>query len=176
MYDDHATGPTSDVYGKGSLVIHTLRELIGDKDFTTAVRELVYGRPDPRPGNFTTRFGSTREFVDLVNRVTGKDYRWFFDVYVYKAALPKLEVTRSGSTLSLDWKAPDGLPFPMPVEVRVNDHVETVPMAGGHGTIELPADADFTIDPHAKILRQSDAIDAFQAWKATQPKQPHHAE
>ena len=176
VYDDHATGPTSDVYGKGSLVVHTLRQLIGDKAFFTAVRELVYGRPDPRPGNFTARFGTSKEFEGLVNQVTGKDYGWFFNVYLYKAALPRLQVTRSGDRLDLAWQAPDGLPFPMPIEVRMNDRIETVAMADGHGTLSLPADANFTIDPHSKVLRQSDAIDAFQAWKATQPKEARHAE
>jgi hypothetical protein len=87
-----------------------------------------------------------------------------------------LQVTRSGDRLDLAWQAPDGLPFPMPIEVRVNDRIETVAMANGHGILPLPADANFTIDPHSKVLRQSDAIDAFQAWKASQPKESRHAE
>jgi len=30
--------------------------------------------------------------------------------------------------------------------------------------------ATIVLDPHAKILRQSDAIDHYQAWQAKQPK------
>ena len=172
VYDDHATGPTQDVYGKGSLVIHTLRGLIGDKAFFEAVRREVYGRPDPKPGNFTARFGSTKEFIDLVNQVTGKDYRWFFDVYLYHAALPKLVSRIGDGKLHLEWETADNLPFPMPVEVRVGDHVETVAMTGNRGELTLPAKPDITIDPHSKILRQSDAIDGFQAWRAAQPHEP----
>ena len=170
VYDDHATGPTSDVYGKGSLVAHTLRQLIGDKAFFESLRRLVYGRPDPRPGNFTSRFKTTRDFIHIVDQVTGKDYGWFFNVYLYQAALPKLETTRTGNVLKLSWQAPAGLPFPMPVDVRVGDRIETVPMTDGHGQLTLPPQAAITIDPHSKILLQSDAIDRVQTWKVTQPK------
>ena len=56
---------------------------------------------------------------------------------------------------------------------RVGDRIETVPMTDGHGQLTLPPQASITIDPHSKVLRQSDAIDRFQAWKATQPKRTH---
>ncbi len=174
VYDDHATGPTGDVYGKGSLVLHTLRELIGDAAFYESVRWLVYGRPDPKPGNFGARFGTSREFIEIVNRVTGKNYDWFFDVYLYEAALPKLAASRDGARLKLEWQAPGARPFPMPVEVRIGDHVVTVPMTEGRAELPLPPDADFTIDPGSKILRQSDAIDQFQAWRIAQPKPPRN--
>ena len=49
---DGETGPGNDIYSKGSLIAHSLRMLIGDEAFHEAVTTLVYGRPDPRPGNF----------------------------------------------------------------------------------------------------------------------------
>lgn len=169
VYDNHATGPTGDVYGKGSLVIHTLRQLIGDKLFFEAVRREVYGRPDPRPGNFTARFGSTREFIDIVNQVTGKDYSWFFNVYLYQAALPKLASRFENGTLRLIWQTPNDLPFPMPVEVRVGYHIETIAMTDNKGELRLSSPTDITIDPASKVLRQLDAIDRFQTWRLTHP-------
>jgi aminopeptidase N len=170
VYDDHSTGPTGDVYGKGSLVLHSLRELIGDAAFYESVRWLLYGRADPKPGNFSDRFATTEDFVRIVNRVTGKDYRWFFAVYLYKAALPKLTAIEGGGVLKLDWHAPDGAPFPMPVEVRIGAQIVALPMTNGHGELPVGPDADITLDPHSKILRQSDAIDEFRAWKTAQPK------
>ena len=71
MYAD-ATGPRGDIYPKGSWVAHTLRKLIGDDAFFRSLRTLVYGRPDPRPGNFTPQFGTTQGFLKIVNSVTGK--------------------------------------------------------------------------------------------------------
>jgi aminopeptidase N len=164
------TGPRGDIYPKGSWIAHTLRQLIGDESFFKAVRILVYGRPDPRPGNFQPQFGTTQGFLKIVNDVTGKDYRWFFDVYFYRAALPKLVVTRERGVVNLRWQVPDDLPFPMPVDVRVGDRIVTLPMSDGSGSTRAEADVAVTVDPHSKILMQSDAIDRYQSWKATQPK------
>jgi aminopeptidase N len=167
LYDPE-TGPGNDIYYKGSLLLHTLRNLIGDDAFFAATRELVYGRTDPRPGNFQPRYASTRDFIDAVNRATGRDYGWFFDVYVYSAALPELVATRDAGGLSLSWKAPGGKPFPMPLQVRVDGHDVDVPMTGGSGRVDLPAHALYTIDPHSRVLRALPHIEAWHAWTAGQ--------
>jgi aminopeptidase N len=168
-------GPGNDIYYKGSLLLHTLRNLVGDKAFFEATRELVYGRTDPEPGNFAPRYGSTQDFIDALNAATGKDYGWFFDVYLRSAALPELVATRDATGLSLRWKAPGGKPFPMPVQVRVGSpadgHDVDVPMAGGSGHVDLAPHQLYTIDPHSKVLRVLPHIDAFQAWTAEQAKQ-----
>ena len=164
VYAD-STGPRGDIYTKGSWVAHTLRKLIGDDAFFTSIRTLVYGRPDPLPGNFTPQFGTTQGFLQIVNRVTGKDYKWFFDVYFYQAALPKVITTRENGMLKVRWQVPGNLPFPMPLDVRVDGRMVTLPMTDGTGETPAGARAGVTIDPSSKILRQSDAIDAFQAWQ-----------
>jgi aminopeptidase N len=111
-----------------------------------------------------------------VNAATGKDYGWFFDVYVYSAALPELEATRDATGLSLRWKTPGDKPFPMPVQVRVGSpgvdaRDVDVPMADGTGHVDLAPHDLYTIDPHSKVLRALPHIDAFQAWTAEQAKQ-----
>jgi len=160
---DPAVGPANDIYYKGSGVLHTLRGLIGGDAFFRATRRLVYGRPDPRPGNFEPRFGSTDEFVVIAGQEAHRDLKWFFDVYLRQAHLPRLVMTRTANSLSLQWRTPHGLPFPMPVEVAVDGRVQLVPMTGGDGTIALPGPFSLvTIDPASKILRQSDAIDRFR--------------
>jgi aminopeptidase N len=158
-------GPRGDIYSKGSLVLHTLRHLIGDDAFFEAVRTLVYGRPDPEPGNFEPQFATTRDFIRIVNDVTGDDLGWFFDVYLYRAALPRLESRRAGGKLRLTWITPDDLPFPMPLEVQVDDEMRVLPMSERQGEVPLPSGAHVTLDPHSKILRQSDAIDRYQRWR-----------
>ena len=167
VYAD-TTGPRGDIYNKGSWVAHTLRKLIGDDAFFTSIRTLVYGRPDPKPGNFTPQFGTTQKFLGIVNQVTGKDYKWFFDVYLYQAALPKVVATRENGLLELRWEVPGDRPFPMPLDVRVDGKVVTLPMTDGTGETPADARAGVTIDPSSKILRQLDAVDAFQAWEAKQ--------
>lgn len=167
VYEEEKGGPGGDIYVKGAWVLHTLRNTIGDKAFWEVTRRLVYGRPDPRPGNFQPRFATTPEYIAIVNQVTGKDMTWFFDVYLRQAALPELIETREGDQLKLRWKTPGGKPFPLPVEVQVDDKVETVTMDGGKGSIAIPASAHVVVDPASRILKRSEAVEAAQA----QPRQ-----
>lgn len=162
---DGERGPGLDIYYKGSLILHTLRGLIGDRAFFAATRELVYGRPDPAPGNFKPRYGTTQDFIDAVNRNARGDYAWFFDVYLRSAALPQLVATRNGDQLELRWKTAGDKPFPMPVQVRAGDKLVDVPMRDGQGKVALPAGASYTLDPHSKVLRDLPQIVAFQADK-----------
>lgn len=164
VYQD-TTGPGLDIYNKGAWVLHTLRGLIGDEPFFRATRRLVYGRPDPKPGNFQPRFGSTDEFVALASAESGRDLRWFFNAYLHQARLPRLMGQRSGNTLYLQWRTPGGIPFPMPLEVSLDGKLVTVPMTGGHGSVPLPGpDTHTIIDPAGKVLRQSNDMDRFAAW------------
>ena len=170
---DKEHGPGNDIYAKGSVMLHSLRELIGDEAFFAATRRLVYGTDQPRPGNFAPRYTSTGDIIDIVNDVTGKDYRWFFDVYLYSAALPELVATRDAEGLALRWKTAGDKPFPMPVDVRVggvDGDVVTVAMTGGTGHVDLPDDAVYTLDPHSRVLRALPHIVTFQQDKLQRAK------
>jgi len=169
VYDETA-GPGQDIYNKGALMLHTLRALIGDKAFFDSIRQLVYGRPDPKPGNFRPRYAGTDDYVAIVDKVTGRDLRWFFDVYLRDAALPRLDQQRDGDTLALRWVTEHGKPFPMPVEVQVGDTVHTVPMHDGSGRLQVPAGSLLIVDPRSKVLREQPHIEAFQQWMKQQRK------
>ena len=54
----------------------------------------------------------------------------------------------------------------MPVEVEIDGKRVTVPMTGGRGTLSVPASARVVVDPDARILRRSVAVEAMQAWQA----------
>jgi aminopeptidase N len=170
VYDTKRGGPGQDIYSKGALVMHTLRGLIGADAFLRAVREEVYGTPDPRPGNFSPRYGTTPEFMAIVKRVSGRDLDWFFQVYLYQKDLPELQATRSGNTLQLAWKTEKNTPFPMPVEVRVGDRTVSVPMTDGRGSVALPEGASYTLDPHSKVLRREQHIERYQQYQEEQKK------
>ncbi len=159
------TGPSGDIYAKAAWMLHTLRSVMGDEDFLAATRRIVYGRTDPKPGNFKPRYGSSEEFQRIVNDQTGKDYGWFFDVYLRQAQLPELVSEQRGGRLHLSWKVPGGGSFPMPVEVKIGDRVERVAMSGGNGSVAVPADAHVVLDPNSKILRRSADVDALQLWQ-----------
>ena len=163
VYDAERGGPGGDIYTKGSLILHTLRGLIGDDAFFRATRRLVYGTETPKPGNFQPRYSSTKEFVGIVNEVSGRDLGWFFDAYLYHAALPELVEERHGDKLQLSWKLKDGGTFPMPIEVRVGDRIERLSMADGKGELTVPPGTLYTIDPRSRVLRQEAHIDEWQA-------------
>jgi aminopeptidase N len=165
IYEPERGGPGSDVYNKGALMLHTLRGYIGDDAFFRAVRMLVYGTEQPRPGNFQPRYGSTREFIDIVNQTTNTDLNWFFDVYLYQAVLPELLAEQKGDQLLLTWKIENDKPFPMPVEVRIGNDIVTVPMKDGHGQVTLPAHATYTLDPHSKLLRREVGMEEYQRYR-----------
>ena len=161
-------GPGNDIYTKGSLMLHTLRQMIGDEAFFESVRRLVYGRADPKPGNFAPHYATTSDYINIVNQVSGRDLNWFFDVYLHEAALPKLETRHEGNTLSLHWQVPHDKPFPMPVEVQVGGKVVTVPMIGGNASIPAPAGTLVIIDPRSKLLRDLPHVVDYQQWKKEQ--------
>jgi len=164
VYEDEKGGPGQDIYYKGAWVLHTLRYMIGDDRFFEVTRRIVYGRPDPKPGNFKPRFGTTPEYIGIVRQVTGEDLRWFFDVYLYSADLPELLSERTGDRLTLRWKAPGDRPFPLPVDVAIDGKVQKVAMPGGTATFTVPAAAHVVLDPDAHVLRRSESVEAVQRW------------
>lgn len=156
-------GPGNDIYNKGSLIAHSLRLLIGDEAFFRSVTRLVYGTATPRPGGFRPRYGTTVEFLAIVNEETGRDLGWFFDAYLYQAALPDLRETREGDALTLEWVTGNGAAFPMPVEIEIDGRRQTLAITGGRGRVTAPAGAHVLIDPDNKVLRRLDFVEAWIA-------------
>jgi len=173
---DEKNGPGQDIYNKGALMLHSLRQLIGDRDFFTSIRWLVYGRPDPKPGNFSPRYATSNDYVKIVDKVTGRKLDWFFDVYLHDSALPKLDTQRRGDMLDFRWVTESGKPFPMPVEVQVGEQVHVLPMGDGHGELKIPAGSLMIIDPHSKLLREQPYVGHYQQWMLQQMKQRHAPE
>ncbi len=158
---ERGVGPALDIYYKGSWIMHTLRNLIGDDAFFSAVRELVYGTDQPKPGNFTTIYRNTQDFIEIVNRRTGKDLSWFFDVYLYQPKLPKLVETRTEDSVTFSWNSPQNLPFPMPLEVSVNGEVQVLDITSPNTITVTPFDVVIA-DPNSKVLRYEARYDNKQ--------------
>ncbi len=106
----------------------------------------------------------------LVKQVTGKDYGWFFDVYLRKTALPELVETLQRRHADPHLEGARRPAFPMPVEVQVDGKIQRLAMTGGTGTITLAPGAHVVLDPAARILKRSKALEAYKIWKATPPK------
>lgn len=146
-----------DIYGKGALILHTLRYLIGDEAFFKSLRRMAY--PDPKMENVKNgrqfRFATTDDFRHIAEQASGMKLDWFFDVYLRQPALPRLIKETNGNSLVLRWDAPGGLKFPMPVEVQIGEKTRRVEM-NQEGGVSVPFEAGQTpaVDPKSRILKQ----------------------
>ena len=145
----------NDIYYKGSWILHTLRYLIGDEAFHTALRRMAY--PTEAAEQLTDgrqcRFATTGDFLTIAEEVSGRDLDWFFDLYLHQPKLPTLVSERSGNTLQLSWETPDDLPFPMPVDVSIGGERRRVDMTGGQAALDVSAGQPVELDPDRWILK-----------------------
>ncbi|AKH43360.1 aminopeptidase N [Altererythrobacter atlanticus] len=171
LYDDADAKWGQDIYYKGAWIAHTLRGLIGDDAFFASLRRMVYGRPDPAPGNFAPRRGTTAEFRQIAEEESGRDLGWFFDAYLRQAELPRLIAEQDGRMLRLKWESGSDQTFAMPVDVQVSDRLVHVPMVDGTGSVDLILpDAHYVLDPFGMILRDNPAIAAWQKQQQDKAK------
>ncbi|MEQ1932894.1 MAG: M1 family metallopeptidase [Fimbriimonadaceae bacterium] len=145
----------NDIYDKGALTLHALRFLIGDEAFLRSIRRMAYPTPESEKwaDGRALRLVTTEDYVNIASTEAKQDLRWFFEVYVRQAKLPALKTEAAGGVLRLEWVTPEGLPFPMPVEVVVDGKTVRVPMSGGRGTINY-AGAEPVVDPNGWVLKQ----------------------
>lgn len=148
-----------DMYFKGSWILHTLRYLIGKEHLQTCLRRFNY--PDPsletNADGSAIHFSNTKDFIGLVEEVSGQDLQWFFDVYLKQAALPKLIEKREGDEWTIQWDVPEGHPFPMPLEIEKGGEIKKYPMNEGRLTIPVHSE-QVLLDPNNWILKERRSV------------------
>lgn len=146
------TSSDGDIYGKGAVVLHSLRYVMGDEAFFKFLRRMAY--PDPAmervKDGAQCRFATTEDVLHLAEEISGKQLDWFFEVYLRQHEQPRLVTEQADGGVRLRWEAPNGLPFPMPVEVRVDGQTRRVEMPGG--TAFIPKVASVEVDPSNWVL------------------------
>ena len=139
-----------DVYYKGALVLHTLRSMMGADSVKTLLRRFVSESTSSGPA---CRHVDTEDFFQLAESMLGRSLDGFAETYLYQASLPRLETSRTDSTLTLRWaNAAEG--FAVPVPVRVGAERRTVSMAGGSGQLDVPAEETVQVDPQESVLKE----------------------
>ncbi len=143
-----------DIYGKGAVVLHTLRYLIGEKAFFSSLRRMAY--PTKALERITTggqsRFANTDDFKQIAEEESGMDLDWFFEVYLRQPALPRLGMVVNGDRIDFKWNVPNDLPFPMPVEISIDGRIEKLAMKNGTATIYTKGVTP-VIDPNGLVLK-----------------------
>jgi aminopeptidase N len=149
------TRSDNDIYGKGALVLNSLRSLIGDAAFFKSLRRMAYLTPEMEKvtNGKQTRLVTTDEFIRIAEQQSGKKLDWFFELYVRQPALPRLVAETKPNSLVLRWETPNNMPFPMPVEVKIGGETKRVEMTNNSATVALPQDAQYTIDPNGWLLK-----------------------
>ena len=150
------TKSDGDIYGKGALILHALRYYIGDEAFFKSLRRMAYPTEalEKVSDGKQTRLATTDEFLQIAEKESGKKLDWFFEIYLRQPALPSLTAEIKDNQLILTWKTPNGLPFPMPIEVKIAGKTKRVEMKNGRGKIALPSpDANYDVDPNEWILK-----------------------
>ena len=144
-----------DIYGKGALILHSLRYLIGDDAFFRALHRMAY--PTKELEKLTDgrqeRLVNTDDFLTIAEEESKMDLDWFFELYLRQPKLPKLVTDVSGSTMNFRWETPNDIRFPMPIDVVINGKTQRVEMKDGRGSINFSGSAP-TIDPNGWVLKE----------------------
>ena len=143
-----------DIYGKGAVVLHSLRYLIGDDAFFRSLRRMSY--PTKEMETWTdgrqTRLVNTDDFLYIAEQESKMDLDWFFEMYLRQPKLPKLVTEMSGDMLNLRWETPNNMPFEMPIDVVVAGKTQRVAMKDGKASIPYSGTTP-VIDPDGWVLR-----------------------
>ena len=144
-----------DIYGKGAVVLHALRYLVGDDAFFRSLRRMAY--PTKEMETWTdgrqTRLVNTDDFLFIAEQESKMDLDWFFEMYLRQPKLPRLVTEVSGGTLNLRWETPNNLPFEMPIDVVVAGKTQRVEMKGGKASISYSGATPPVIDPDGWVLK-----------------------
>lgn len=105
----------TDPYVKGSAMLHTLRNAMADDSLFYSILREFYKRNK-------YSIATTEGFIKLVNEITGEDYKWFFDTYLFSRVCPELEWSYFKNKKSNTWEfkykwSNVGSDFKLPVEI-----------------------------------------------------------
>lgn len=147
-------------YSKGGVVIHQLREQVGDEAFWKGVNIYLTRH----------RFGSveTQDLVKAMEEASGQKLHWFFDQWVYASGHPKLDVTAVydvsakqmvltvDQTHKADKFGRAAYKLPIEVQLTVNGQkiTEKIDISERKGTFKISSESKPTaiaLDPENKI-------------------------
>ncbi len=148
---------TAMTYQKGSWVLHMLRERMGNDRFWAGIREYHARYRDAN--------ASTSDFRQVMERAAGEDLSAFFDQWLYRGGIPRLEGTwwwdaaKREVVVEVKQVQP-GAPFVMPLEVGfegagATPRVERMMVSGAVQRVAFAAEREptgVTLDPGVRAL------------------------
>jgi aminopeptidase N len=126
--------PPQDMYFKGALFLHTLRNAIGDERWWPLVRAIYE--------QFKYKNIMTEDLVAFVNARTRQDWTTVFDQYLRHTALPTLELKSDApGTVSYRWVV-DTPTFGLPVKAGERGRWQTIFPTTKWQTMQTPLPLD----------------------------------
>ena len=128
--------PPQDMYFKGALFLHTLRNVVADEARWFRLIRDVFQK-------FKYRNIMTEELVAFVNEQLGRDLTPIFDQYLRRTDLPVLELAFNDAegTVAYRWKA-DERAFNMPVKVGAPSAWQTIQPTTNWQVMKTPLKKD----------------------------------
>jgi len=155
MFDSHT-------YPKGALVLHMLRQQVGDQAFFEILKHFLH--------RYAFDAVDTADFIRSVKTVTGQNLDWFFDQWLFKPGHPVFDVRSEWDParkvvilkVAQTQDFSRGIPvFRVPVTVAIvapgGRRTSTVWVRGKEEVFELPADAKpllVRFDPGNVLLKE----------------------
>jgi aminopeptidase N len=134
----------TDVYMKGALTLHTLRNIINnDSIFFNIIKEF-YER-------FKYKIACTQDFIDVVNEKTNSDYTWFFNQYLYNRTCPLLQwdyiknKETNCNELYFRWLNIDDN-FPLPIHVKTDSKTYVIRPSTNLQKVKLALEPSITMN------------------------------
>lgn len=160
--DDMSKVTTSQIYQKGSWILHMLRGIVGTDTFWLGIQNYYAKYKDLN--------ASTADFKREMEEASGIELDWFFEQWLYKGGGLKLtgnweyNAGRKELTIDLEQTQNDGYLFttPLEIEVRYGDGKSerrelNVDKKENSFVLKLESEpTDVILDPDVWILMQSD--------------------
>jgi aminopeptidase N len=154
---------TTNPYRKGAWVLHMLRHEVGTDTFWDGLRA-YYDR-------YRNQNASTADFRRVMEDVSGRDLKWFFDQWTRRPGHPVIEATwrhdaAAEACVVTMRQTQDAPPFRVPVQIASSDGdaTTTVTLRDREHTARMEcaqAPSGLTLDPNTRLLAE---------WSLTQGK------
>jgi aminopeptidase N len=139
-----------DVYMKGALLLHTLRNTINNDSLFRDILKTFYQR-------FAQKTAITSDFINIVNEKTGKDNTEFFKQYLYSRTCPELvweyyyDIKIGKSYVYYKWlNANEG--FSIPIKVKADNRVFIIRPTNKLQKSELPYSKSIVINTNESYI------------------------
>jgi quinol monooxygenase YgiN len=147
-------------FDKGAWVLHMLRHVMGDEQFSNALRTYVK--------EYSYRNVTTEDFRAVCERVYGKSLEWFFAQWVYGVSRPMYRMSWTAAddqlALTIRQAQTDAPAFTMPIDIVVTTATGTTRRTVWNDrnpqTFQIPMNAktsdirNVSIDPEGWILKR----------------------